>query len=552
MSSNLRGQGKLWLVWGLCGVIVLSWGHFSAALELGEDEEIHLLKGDLETIKTTNLQRVSVSEPTIADIANLDAEYVLLVAKKAGTCNVFLWDDQGKRTYVVRVFEDNLELVKARFENVLSKAKIEGVELTVNEEEGKVMAVGQLDKEKVKEYDKVSEPFSSFLFDLVKEKEQKDLIQIDAQLAEVSSSYTKKLGIDWTAGSALIYSETVPGINIDKPWDAFKLGEFQRSSNIEGLLNALITEGKARVLSRPKIVVVSGQEANIQVGGEIPVTTRTLTQDNILESIIYQEYGVNMKVTPTIKDDDRIDIKLSIDISDIDATSPVKAQVSFTNRVAQTQLFLENRQTIIMAGLIKHNEGVNTTRVPFLSDIPIFGAIFRNKSVSPDTELELVITLTPTIIKHKKAEKKEVYEGTKTTIAQPAQENRVASRSPQAPRSGRAMPQAIVTKGAMTTGEYFPEEMVPYVQMLQEQIAENVGYPENARQEGLEGTVKLNLVVLNDGTLAYATVRETSGFKMFDDNALDTAKRLSPYSAFPPETDLHEINVMVPIVYSLE
>ena len=72
-----------------------------------------------------------------------------------------------------------------------------------------------------------------------------------------------------------------------------------------------------------------------------------------------------------------------------------------------------------------------------------------------------------------------------------------------------------------------------------------------ALQYGWEGTVKLGVLILNDGTLAFALVKDSSGHDVFDEVALNTAKKLAPFSAFPSNTDLQELNMTIPIVYSL-
>ena len=77
-------------------------------------------------------------------------------------------------------------------------------------------------------------------------------------------------------------------------------------------------------------------------------------------------------------------------------------------------------------------------------------------------------------------------------------------------------------------------------------------YPKEAEASGWEGTVKLGLLILRDGTLALASVKESSGHDVFDQAALKTAQDVAPYSQFPADSDLQEINVTVPIVYSLK
>jgi TonB family protein len=94
--------------------------------------------------------------------------------------------------------------------------------------------------------------------------------------------------------------------------------------------------------------------------------------------------------------------------------------------------------------------------------------------------------------------------------------------------------------------------MVTYIQSLQDSIAQRIVYPEKARRYGWEGTVKLALHLFRDGTLASASIRESSGYELFDEEALNLVKNLAPYSAFPSEAALQELTVTVPIVYNLD
>ena len=100
--------------------------------------------------------------------------------------------------------------------------------------------------------------------------------------------------------------------------------------------------------------------------------------------------------------------------------------------------------------------------------------------------------------------------------------------------------------------ETVPQEMKDYVRELQKQIAQNVVYPKEAEQYGWEGTVSLGLLILRDGTLAYALVKESSGHEIFDEYALNTAKNIAPYGSFPSGTKLQELKISVPIIYSLK
>ncbi len=591
------------------------------AIDSSPQDEMTIIRGDLETIKVFGLKRVAITNPEVADATRVENNEITMVGLQEGQTTLITWDKYGKRSTLIRVYETDLDIVKKRLEGIVKEADIKGIKFDISALEGKIVLTGDLNKDKKSVLEKLIEPFGSSLVNLIKEKGEEDLIQIDAQIAEVSSNFTKKLGIDWSNASALTFSETLPAINIDKPPDVFKIGEFQRSTSIKNIVNMIITEGQGRVISRPKLVVLSGQDATIQVGGQIPIATRTIANNNIIETVIYQEYGVNMKVTPTLKEDNKIDVKMNVTISDIDSSTPVKDRVAFTNRVVQTQLYVEDRQTIILAGLIKKNLGENISRLPFLSDIPVIGALFRNRIKSPDSDLELVITLTPTIltergvmksskssegaVKLEKNYQAKMKEGqnnqwslpgmnTKEEAAPDGQPKIVdswnESSSANAPRiqeiktkkpswiEAKNKRTAKVTPKTKSTGskdniesisqdsvkneqlkndyalatKMVPAEMAHYVRSIQEKIAGSIIYPEEAMQEGQQGTVKLALRILSDGTLASVSVRQSSGYSIFDASAIEAAKKVAPYEIFPAELNLQEMTLTIPIVYNLK
>ncbi len=106
-------------------------------------------------------------------------------------------------------------------------------------------------------------------------------------------------------------------------------------------------------------------------------------------------------------------------------------------------------------------------------------------------------------------------------------------------------------KGPLPFYAGIPPEMADYVRNVQQKISESIVYPKEARENGWQGTVKLGVMILHDGTLAYAMVKESSGFDLFDQYAVSTAKNVAPYDSFPSNTNLQELNVTIPIVYSI-
>ncbi len=371
-------------------------------------DEIFMLRGELTNVPVSSLTRVSITDPEIADITNAQNDEVVLIGKAPGQTTLFVWDADGKRSINIHVSGKDLKGIQSRIKKLLDAAIITEVNLDANAKEGKVIISGEIPENKQTVYEEIVNEFPEDVINLVKTEEINDLIQVDMQISELSQRLDKSLGIDWTGQGqdnlSLNYQETLPTFD-GKVEDFFKIGDFARTTALQAKVNAIIEEGKGRVLSKPKLVVESGQEASFLVGGEIPIrTTSSSSSGTTQENVSFKEYGVGMTITPTVKRGNKIEVLLTTEISDIDAANRVGDDVAFTTRSAQTQVLLDDGQPVVLAGLIKSNQGELIRRVPFLSQIPIAGALFRNRSKAvPDTDTEIVISLTPRIISHNRS-----------------------------------------------------------------------------------------------------------------------------------------------------
>lgn len=544
-----------------------------------EAKGIALMKGEIATLKVYDLTRISLTDPSVADIIEAKGDKILLIAREVGQTVLFLWDKYGKKTFVVYVFNQNLEEIQNRLMSLFQVAEIEGIQLSINNKEGKIVLSGGVPEDKQDLFNKIIEPFSPDIIVLTEKEKRDDLVQIDMQVTELSTTLSQTLGIDWT--NPLKYNETLPSFD-GSVKDYFKIGDFNRTTALLATVNALLVEGKARILSQPKLVVVSGEEANFLVGGEIPVKTSTVNETGTAENVNYKSYGIGMTIKPIIRKK-KIDITLSTEISDVDASNSSEDNVAFVTRTAQTQLFLEDGQTIVLAGLIRSTKSQEVKQVPFLGKIPVVGLLFRSKSTpAANQDNEIVISLTPYILMNKKddlvlenMENMRIQEKAVNNIAQEKEEPKMldiqdsvdektleqsqkvetlAEKSPLIKKTVKEMPVIDEKPLSVNSSEYLfgiPEELQEYVKDVQKRIAQAISYPQEAQSYGWQGVVKIGMLILNDGTLAFALVKESSGYEVFDNNALKVAKSLAPYPRFPANTDLMELSITVPIVYSL-
>jgi general secretion pathway protein D len=169
-------------------------------------------------------------------------------------------------------------------------------------------------------------------------------------------------------------------------------------------LRAIAQAGNAKVLSRPSILARNNQPATITVGQQVPLITsvRYDTFGNAINSVTYTDVGVILNVTPFITTDGLVEMIVSPQISSIDQnlSVPISQGVNapvIDIRSADTVAVTADGQTVIIGGLIGDTIAKTDTKIPFLGDIPVIGALFKRRQ-SADSKSELLIFLTPHIV----------------------------------------------------------------------------------------------------------------------------------------------------------
>jgi hypothetical protein len=158
---------------------------------------------------------------------------------------------------------------------------------------------------------------------------------------------------------------------------------------IKATLNALETEGMARLLAEPSLAVLSGESASFLAGGEFPVPSPTAGQ----QVIEFKEFGVRLTFTPRITPDLRVTTDVNVESDNLDlATSPPVVET----RRARTTVELNDGQTLAIAGLISDDTRRMAAKAPWMGDLPVLGSVFRSKPFL-NNETELVVFVTPVL-----------------------------------------------------------------------------------------------------------------------------------------------------------
>ncbi len=179
---------------------------------------------------------------------------------------------------------------------------------------------------------------------------------------------------------------------------ALTVGAFSRISLLAPTLDLLISQGHARRLSSPNLVTKPGKEATFLVGGEIPIP---VSNGLGTISIDYKQYGVQLKVTPTIDADGSVDSDITPEVSDLDFADAIQVNGFLvpalkTSRI-QTDITTQDGESIIMGGLLRRIEQKNILKIPLLGDLPILGQLFRSTSYQR-SDSDVVFVLTPTVV----------------------------------------------------------------------------------------------------------------------------------------------------------
>ena len=145
---------------------------------------------------------------------------------------------------------------------------------------------------------------------------------------------------------------------MNKITDMFATSKWTRAA-LDITINHLVSVGKVKILSRPKLVCLSGKEAEFEVGGQYPITSTTVTATagTSSSSVTFKDYGITLKIKPVVKDEDNIQISISNEITEIDSSVTVSGSTpAFSTRNTKTELYLKNEQSLVMSGLIKNTE----------------------------------------------------------------------------------------------------------------------------------------------------------------------------------------------------
>ena len=407
-------------------------------LELPVNSSIH-------KVMPANISKVAVGSGNIAKIVQVPESMreFLIIAQNVGQTNLFVWTvDNARYEYVVTVSPEETALAK------LIEDAIDLPDVHVKKIDNRILLTGSVENQHERNYalqvahlyiggdaevslsvgtgysidlspasssggsssstsiqigsEKVES--KSQIIDLLKMRHPTQ-VRLEAQVIAINPRDRENLGILY--GNESVPS-TMPGI--------FTMGESystgtgtpfrnnpinwatDRHAAINLSLHTLITKNKAKILSRPSIMTMSGEPAMIRVGGEIPYS---VIDNNGKANVSFKDYGIILQLKPVVDGDKKIISSVYAEVSSMSGET-VDGQPILNTRSAASVVTMNSGSTMVIGGLLDSTEQKIVNKIPLLGDIPIIGEFFKYTSKSKEKQ-ELIILVTPYLVENKSA-----------------------------------------------------------------------------------------------------------------------------------------------------
>ena len=237
-----------------------------------------------------------------------------------------------------------------------------------------------------------------------------DVVQPQVVLAskviEIDRNALSELGIDWSNAMHIFFQEskrpvetgTGALIAVEAPFKIFRLE--RTAAQLEAIIRMLEEKNKAWVLANPRITTMNNKEAEIFIGDRVPYTITTVTGGVANTEVRFTESGIRLKITPSVVEDDFVVVEVKPEVSYIYGwRGPNDEYPWIKTREATAYVRVKDGQTFVIGGLISKEDLKNIYKVPFLSNIPIFGRLLFTYEKKENKNTEIIITVTPKIVK---------------------------------------------------------------------------------------------------------------------------------------------------------
>jgi general secretion pathway protein D len=347
-------------------------------------------------------------------------------------------EDQSQKMYVIRLENSDVE----EMEKILSKllSQMNSVAIKTTKKGGpppsKAMVVSDLERNALILL-ATGEQIKNIRATVRKIDIPKSQVYVKAKIIEVDTNMAAQIGLKYglesgaitstglfsmagnLGGSALQMSQELLGFlntnqtstvvdsngnAIQQNDPAFKIDATNKVFALGAQLDLLKRNGAAHLLSEPSVLCTNNKESSIYVGQTMSILTQgqqsTAGLSNIVNNYSREDIGLTLTVQPRLSGNNQVSLEIEVKVEDLDPSSEqVADRPTTTKRTVKTNAIVKNGETIILGGLIKKVGGTGQTKVPFLSDLPLIGDSLFTHDSDVEREQNVIIYLTPYIVK---------------------------------------------------------------------------------------------------------------------------------------------------------
>lgn len=225
-------------------------------------------------------------------------------------------------------------------------------------------------------------------------------VLIEARIVTASDRFTHELGVAFSGGNRSTNANEIIGTDFNVALGAtspagtigFNLAKIPLGAQLDLELSAAQVEDRAEIVASPRIITSNKRKARIEQGVEVPYEEATSSGAT---NIAFKKAVLSLEVTPHITKDNRINMELSVSRDSVGAI--FNGIPSIDTREIETQVLVENGQTIVLGGIFEETSAENSRSIPFLGDLPFIGKLFR-RELERNDKSELLIFVTPKIL----------------------------------------------------------------------------------------------------------------------------------------------------------
>jgi pilus assembly protein CpaC len=396
-ASEISGKGvsimKNGIIFGLLLTLI-------SVAQAAPYKTLRMTLGEQQALTTQHsVKRSAIGNPGVASLRVLNSKQFLITAKQIGSTQLLLWQGGGEpTTFKIDVIPNiaSSSTSGVAVDVVGDKTVLHGKTHSLSQHAQLLAAAGE---------------------NVVDNTVQQGAIQVqtDIRIIEYSRSQLKQIGtaLAYSGGDTALAMgaanllPTISGMSeiaslmggLVTAGNSSSILIGHAGKNFSAAVNALQQNGYAYTLAEPSLVSLSGQTASFLAGGEFPYPVSN--QDGQVQ-IEFKEFGVRLRLTPTILSENSIMLKVAPEVSDLDFSSGVQTSgvsvPALRVRRTDTTIQLAPGESFIISGLVTRNTYNNADKIPGLGDIPILGALFRSTRFEQDDK-ELVMVVTPHLVK---------------------------------------------------------------------------------------------------------------------------------------------------------